>query len=278
MQANISHIIVLMLENRSFDHMLGYLQHPDSSFPPLTDGDFSNIGDDIGPFDNTSMAGYQLAVGPGHHHSQVKQQTKNGHSGYVLDYQRVVTKQRKRKNKELARVIQFKIDNGPTHTWAYPKLWKQPGNNYRSFERLNQDINDSRANNTPLPSFSFVEPNHGLNTGPFFRNRRNRSNNQHPGNNIDDIRDFVAGEKLLADIYGALTANPWVFERTFFLITYDEHGGFFDHVSPTNVTLEAPDEIHRQFDFKTPGVRVPAVLISPWIAPASIDDGVYEHT
>ena len=63
------------------------------------------------------------------------------------------------------------------------------------------------------------------------------------------------------------------------LIVYDEHGGIFDHVKP--VRLPSPDNLSSiapPFDFTVSGVRVPAVVISPYIAPGTISSTVFDHT
>jgi phospholipase C len=122
-----------------------------------------------------------------------------------------------------------------------------------------------------LPAYAFIEPNHGFGPG--------EGNSQHPGNNTTRGDSFVAGEALMARIYNALVANPELFATTLFLITYDEHGGFFDHVPPKQVT--APDGIDDPatgFDFSLTGVRVPAVAISPLIPPGTVDPTFYDHS
>ena len=67
------------------------------------------------------------------------------------------------------------------------------------------------------------------------------------------------------------------------VITYDEHGGFYDHVrSPQTVapgdSITDPENNHNNFDFKQLGVRVPAVIVSPLIPRGVIDHTCYDHT
>ena len=74
-------------------------------------------------------------------------------------------------------------------------------------------------------------------------------------------RKIRAGEKLMADIYNALCGSKqW--NKTLFVITYDEHGGGFDHVPPPEATPPDPDKPEGEmgFVFNRMGVRVPAVL------------------
>jgi phospholipase C len=124
-----------------------------------------------------------------------------------------------------------------------------------------------RAKAGTLPAYTFLEPAWG-GTG----------NSQHP------ITDVALGEKLILDVYRALqTGAGW--NQTLLLITYDEHGGNYDHVAPPH-TATAPDQFrgdvdHLDFDFTRFGVRVPAVLVSPLIERGTVfraSQGVIDHT
>jgi len=94
---------------------------------------------------------------------------------------------------------------------------------------------------------------------------------------------------LFKQVYEALRESP-VWNETLFIITYDEHGGFYDHVStplkvpnPDGLNSTAPDP---EFNFTRIGVRVPTVMISPWIDKHTIiskpngpvEDSEFEHT
>jgi hypothetical protein len=57
------------------------------------------------------------------------------------------------------------------------------------------------------------------------------------------------------------------------IVTYDEHGGFFDHTTPLNITAVAADQF-----FRTTGVRVPAFVISPHVGPGTVFHGPLDHT
>ncbi|KAL2916025.1 hypothetical protein HK105_204449 [Polyrhizophydium stewartii] len=98
--------------------------------------------------------------------------------------------------------------------------------------------------------------------------------------------DLRAGEKLVKELYESLRASPqW--NQTLFLITYDENGGFYDHVSPPT-GVPAPDNIpadHSVGDFKFDrlGARVPAILISPLVPKGGVFRSTvpgrhYEHS
>src|ERR1700729_1277590 len=114
------------------------------------------------------------------------------------------------------------------------------------------DFQADCANGT-LPNYSFLEPSWSS-TG----------NSQHPN------YDVSLGEQLLLQIYQALRTGPgW--DQTLLLITYDEHGGLYDHVPPPGGAIPPDNSVGEfGFDFTRFGVRVPAVLVSPLIAPGTI--------
>jgi phospholipase C len=78
------------------------------------------------------------------------------------------------------------------------------------------------------------------------------------------------GEQLIHDVYYAVRGGSgW--HQTLLVITYDEHGGCYDHVAPpTNAVAPDASVGEYGFDFKRFGVRVPTVLISPLIAPGTV--------
>jgi len=101
-----------------------------------------------------------------------------------------------------------------------------------------------------LPAVSWIDPH--------FKDLRvlaPDSNDDHPPS------DVLAGQDLILTIYHALTASP-VWDKTLLIITYDEHGGFYDHVGP-------PAAVDDHHDFQRLGVRVPTLLVSPLIARSS---------
>ena len=71
---------------------------------------------------------------------------------------------------------------------------------------------------------------------------------------------------MIKEVYEALRAGPkW--NETLFMITYDEHGGFYDHVAPPSQGVPAPDNMMAAngFKFDRLGVRIPTLAISPWV-------------
>ncbi|KAI3444884.1 hypothetical protein Pfo_001549 [Paulownia fortunei] len=97
-----------------------------------------------------------------------------------------------------------------------------------------------------------------------------------PGNDDHPSHDVFEGQKFVKEVYEALRSSPqW--NEMLFIIIYDEHGGFFDHV-PTPVTgVPSPDGIvglePYNFRFDRLGVRVPAIMISPWIEKGTVLNG-----
>jgi phospholipase C len=129
--------------------------------------------------------------------------------------------------------------------------------------------------NSTLPDYCFIEPNytdHFSDTGAAIL-----SSDQHPDHHV------LEGERFIASIYNALKANPALWRSTAMLVTYDEHGGLYDHVpSPTCtpdgfVAQPADTRTGKPFLFDRVGVRVPAVLVSPWIAKGTVENRVFEH-
>jgi phospholipase C len=84
--------------------------------------------------------------------------------------------------------------------------------------------------------------------------------------------DVLAGQALALDVYHALRNSPrW--EQTLLIIAYDEHGGLYDHVPPPL----APDD---DPEFRRYGVRVPALIVSPWVEAMSVAprEPLFDHT
>ncbi|MGD0958668.1 MAG: alkaline phosphatase family protein [Methylomonas sp.] len=124
----------------------------------------------------------------------------------------------------------------------------------------------ARAAAGNLPAYTFLEPSWDAS-----------GNSQHPNYNV------AAGEQLIHDVYYALRANPEAWQSTLLIITYDEHGGNYDHVAPpTDATPPGDGTVGEWgFDFTRFGVRVPALLISPLIAAGTVfrsANGHIDHT
>lgn len=147
--------------------------------------------------------------------------------------------------------------------------------------QANQFLADVQAGT--LPSYTFIEPN------MICSEKYGPENDMHPAFAISDTgapTNALYGDKLIYDIYTALRESDY-WEKTLLIITFDEHGGCFDHqpppqaVAPDGVVIPANKKCDGQgsgFDFKRLGVRVPAVLISPWIEQGTICHTQFDHT
>ena len=144
-------------------------------------------------------------------------------------------------------------------------------NRIRNFNEFKQNLND--------PNFAvryvFIEPNYGNDLPPSVEDYT-CGNSQHP---LDDI---TRGERLIKDVYETIrNSSHW--DSSLLLVTYDEHGGFYDHVmppatvSPGDVIIDKTNN-HHNFTFTQLGVRVPAIIISPLIPRNMIDHTLYDHT
>jgi phospholipase C len=123
-----------------------------------------------------------------------------------------------------------------------------------------------------VANYVFIEPNYGEDiTGNTYK----CGNSQHP---VDDV---THGERLIKRVYEGIRNSP-LWNESMLIVTYDEGGGFFDH-EPPGATVPPGDSVtdpvnnHNNFNFAQLGVRVPAIVCSPWIARNVIDHRVYEH-
>lgn len=138
---------------------------------------------------------------------------------------------------------------------------------YSSLEDFADDLQG------PYPyAYTFIEPHYGDVSGGTYAG----GSSQHP---MDDV---VGGDRLLGAVYNAIRSSPY-WSSSLLVITYDEHGGLFDKVTPPT-GVAAPDDDPKygysthEFDFTTLGVRVPAVLVSPLIEPGTVSHEVYDHS
>jgi phospholipase C len=142
---------------------------------------------------------------------------------------------------------------------------------FTDFEFFSDRLQDSSYS----PVYIFIEPNYG-NILPGTSEDYTCGTSQHP---LDDV---TRGERLIKEVYEALRNSPhW--ENSVLVITYDEHGGFYDHVQPPPTVapgdvISDPANNHNNFDFTQLGVRVPAVVVSPLIPRGLIDHTDYDHT
>ncbi len=146
---------------------------------------------------------------------------------------------------------------------------------FRGVDDLCDDLQDKDFS----AAYVFIEPNYGLLTPPLGDFRC--GNSQHPSD------DVARGEALVKQVYEAIRQSPhW--ESSLLVITYDEHGGFYDHVPPPPGVppgdVTDPANNGHGFRFDQLGARVPTVVVSPWIPdvrPADQESGgcnIVDHT
>jgi phospholipase C len=127
-----------------------------------------------------------------------------------------------------------------------------------------------------LPEYSFIEPNY-TDHDAIDGSGEAIASDQHPDH---DVR---AGEQFIATVYNKIRQNPALWRSTALLIVYDEHGGIFDHVPPPSCPPDGfvaqPKETGtpEPFHFDRLGVRVPAILVSPWVQKGLVINDVFEH-
>jgi len=337
----IDHVVVLMLENRSFDCMLGGLKPPSADFDGLTGQEFNSYTPLNGPLqrvpiwsDATLEPGLMTIPKPDPGELFVDMNTQlfglNGTpnsqpppmSGFVDDYMRqppadcpydfrapmhYYTSDQVPVLSQLAR--SFAVSDrwhasAPCQTWpnrffvhrataggyvnntvaaiACPSpsifhrlerigrtsriyfhdvplsitladQWPVAPKRFRPIESFWDD-----ADHGDLPDYSFIEPRYFTDVVAGLM-----PNDQHPPH------DIVYGEQLIAKVYNAVRSSP-AWQRTLLVITFDEHGGCYDHVSPPAAVPPEPVAGHDGFLFDRYGVRVPAIVISPYVAAGTV--------
>jgi phospholipase C len=161
---------------------------------------------------------------------------------------------------------------------------KHPAN----ITHITQFFSDAAAGR--LPAVSFVDPEFGATdvVGGSIANSPNPLLNRYKrfvrsqGGDEENPQDVQIGQAFVASVVNAVMSSPnW--PRTLLLWTYDEHGGYYDHVPPPHVL--APDKIKPVLSatdpkgtYKLLGPRVPAVVVSPHSKPNAVTNVVHDHT
>lgn len=347
----LKHIVVLMMENRSFDHMLGSLKAVNPAIDGYVGGDpFTNLDANNNPVKPQPLAEFQgqLDPDPDHHFPAVDVQIFGGATGagrvanmqgFVASYfhQREDAAHSQKimyyfKQTDLPVLTTLALEFAVFNKWFAsipgPTICNRAFAHYgTSFGRVDMDPFDiiepiksiytrmvtanpkhsakvyyydtsSSSMEVPnllqnqtevfgtypqflsdcdkglLPDYSFIEPNfsdHDSDEG------EEVASDQHPDH------DVQAGELLIAEVYTHIKNGPnWA--NTALLVVYDEHGGIFDHVAPpacpkdTFHSSQVDPGTGQPFQFDRLGVRVPAILISPWIPKGTVvTDRVFDH-
>jgi phospholipase C len=324
-----------MMENRSFDHMLGLLKAENPEIRGLGEGDYSNVdaGGNTLPVGSGAVYQGHFKVDPGHDFGDVIIQMYNdgprdqppAMSGFARNYDQragagsgqavlqCFTPDQVPVISALAREYVVcdqwyssvpgptlpnrafahfgtsfgRLDMSPDYFRARPSIYQRLKNSgvkskiyyyakwsgtlgltfllddQRSYFGLWGDFKDDCLNDR-LPAYSFVEPAYSDHDGTL-------ATDQHPDH---DVR---SGDAFIGEVYDAIRSNPAVWNSTLFLVLWDEHGGLFDHETPPVVQTDGFESQAPPFTFDRLGVRVPAVVVSPYVARGTVDHTVYEH-
>jgi phospholipase C len=337
MPPKIEHLVVLMMENRSFDHMLGFLKSDMPLLEGLT-GTENNPAADGGSLVVVTPDAHPIGdfePGPAHEFVNVNVQlfgTEDVPSGatptmdgFVRDYAQVSgSADRGRRIMRcfapenvpvLATLAQqfavcdhwFSSVPGPTSPnrafahaassngsvesdpWWHGlktiyevldansvsnRIYTHGGasltitvdylaKHQETFREYNEFVGDCQGSD--LPAYTFIEPRYSADDDYM-------PNDEHPD---ADVRD---GEDLIREVYRTIRNNLTLWNSTLLLVVYDEHGGIYDHVPPPSIPASGPPSQNPPFAFDRLGLRVPAVLISPYIEQGTIDKTQYEHS
>ncbi len=136
----------------------------------------------------------------------------------------------------------------------------------RSFTNFAADLQG------PYPyQYTFLEPNYGNLVNDSYQH----GSSQHP------MDGMSSGEALIKAVYEAIRSSP-LWSSSLLIVTYDEHGGFYDSCAPGPATPPADGssgELNQYgFAFDQYGVRVPAVVVSPYVPKGSVDHTLYDHS
>jgi phospholipase C len=328
----IEHIIVLMLENRSFDHMLGYLALEEDGLDVdgLRDGMANEHEGRSYPIFRLDRTALTKAQDPCHSGTCVDAQVENENGGFAANYietradlgardavvvmgyydgeqlpiydflarrfcvcdqwfcslkgatfpnRLYAVAGRAAGSRDNASPPVYHLPSfvrqldaaGASWRWytheVFATIWAvdrdylpKTFDNVRPFASpFRTDDFFSAASAGTLPKVAWIDPNFVDIGGAV------GSNDDHPPS---DVR---AGQELVLRVFNALVNGP-AWERTLLVVTYDEHGGFFDHVPPPSAEDDDPDPV-----FQSYGPRVPALVVSPRVR-AGVSHEVFDHT
>jgi len=140
--------------------------------------------------------------------------------------------------------------------YTFPQIAQAQGDS----EVAGLDTFFKRAAAGTLPQFSYIEPKWGYGKGALFV----QGTDYHPPTHVNP------GEAFLAQVAQAVRNGPqW--SETLLIVTFDEHGGTYDHVSPPWGAINPDGKIGADgFKFDLFGARVPTLLISPFVQPSTV--------
>jgi phospholipase C len=332
----IEHIFILMMENRSFDHMLGYLDASNPAVMGIADAQRTGYANlfNATPYAPAPRTDPTVPLDPLHEREDIRRQMRwnpgdKMMTGFVADYATVspaapypagqyyaaaqvptmdflarefcvcdhwfaCLPASTQPNRLMAMsgyalrdhtTNQLLDDQDVAYDWLdaqgvswrvytegfpffalMPKIQRRIiadawDNLFRGLVALDSDC---RSPDT-LPKVIFIEPQYTDGAEP------DKADDDHP------LTPITRGQDLLRRVYGAITGNTQLWNKSILIITYDEHGGFFDHVEP--LPLVTPHNHGESYiPFTTTGVRVPAIIVSPFVAAGSSFSQPLDHT
>jgi phospholipase C len=345
-------IVVVMMENRSFDHMLGYLRGTRGPAYEGVKGGESNSVDGratsvaLRPAAQVITGEHQsvtqIAHGPEHGFLHVHNQIANGAmSGFAQDYEKLFPGEAemvmtyytgaelptydKLASSFLVCDHWFAAHPGPTwpNRWTTmsgktPYLENPPNNDpqlgflggltifdlltnhgiewclfesdlslIRTFDRYRLDTKRVKPmKNLRHPNESFAEMAKAGRLPPVVFVEPNFSDIPPLSSANDDLVpvDLRRGQKFISDVYTVLQKLPRAQrDGILMLVTYDEHGGFYDHVPPPGTELGPPEWLHKVPRIHPEGadhlgVRVPTMVVSSLVSAGSVCKEVFDHT
>jgi phospholipase C len=307
----IRHVVVLMMENRSFDHFLGWVPGADGQQAGLAFPDAAGVPHStfplapdfqgcLHPDPDHSYAGGRLEYDGGRNDGWLRAGANDEYSiGYytqadlaffgqavpewtTFDHYHPAILSETFPNRIYQHAGQADRISNTFVLSTLPTIWDRLadaglrgryyysdlpflalwGSKYLNISRSIQEFfADAAAGH--LPEVAFVD-------GQFAGEATGTGNDDHPH---VDIRN---GEKLINDVYSAVTRSPqW--SSTVLFINFDEWGGFFDHVPPPTAPIPPVTRAAGDTDGRL-GFRVPALLVAPWARRNSVSHQQYDHT
>ncbi len=302
-RSGLDHIVVVTMENRSFDHLLGWLPGANGRQAGLTYTDKHGVAHPTYPLapdfqgcghvdPDHSYGGGRIAYDSGACDGFLRNASDLYAIGYytqadlpffgqaapawtVCDNYFAATMGPTMPNRLYLHAGRTDRTNDLPLPSGLPTIWDRlaarglAGRYYRRnfsflslwgarYSRITRSFADFRRDcrTGSLPAVAYVDPAYTL---PLF----GVGSDDHPPS---DIR---AGEWFLSQVYTAVTTSP-AWPRTLLVITFDEWGGFFDHVPPTRAR-----DVEPRYSLR--GFRVPTLLVSPFARRGHVDHGLYDH-
>ncbi|MEU0965014.1 alkaline phosphatase family protein [Streptomyces sp. NPDC005917] len=302
--SGIDHIVVVMMENRSFDHYLGWLPGADGKQAGLTYTDRDGVAHSTHHLDTAqgcqyndpdhSYEGGRIEYNDGRCDGWLRAGTNDDFSvGYYLpedldfygkaapawtvcDRYFSAIMAETYPNRFYQHAAQTDRIHNSTDTSALTTIWDRLADAGTHGKYYFYDVPFTALWGTkhldishPYPEFladcaAGTLPQVSFVDPKFLDEGSGTSADDHPH------ADIRAGQHFLNEVYHAVTTGP-AWERTLLVINYDEWGGFFDHVAPTT----APDA---RPEWGLRGFRTPCLVISPRAKRGHVAHGVYDHT